>query len=137
MEIKTKLKKKFSISNTLLLVILACVFVMPAQVQATEAEPGIIDSGVCGDNLTWTLDEEGTLTISGEGDMYNYYWNDDYIDAYMAVDYIPEAYIDLETDRFGFENYAPWSPYGDNESIKEIVIENGVTSGSLALPYDG
>jgi len=26
-------------------------------------------SGTCGDNLTWTLDAEGTLTISGEGEM--------------------------------------------------------------------
>ena len=25
--------------------------------------------GTCGDNLTWTLDEDGTLTISGEGEM--------------------------------------------------------------------
>ncbi|MBR3629949.1 MAG: leucine-rich repeat protein [Oscillospiraceae bacterium] len=29
-------------------------------------------SGTCGENLTWTLDEEGTLTISGTGDMNNY-----------------------------------------------------------------
>lgn len=32
--------------------------------------PAIVDSGTCGkngDNLTWTLDEEGTLTISGMG----------------------------------------------------------------------
>ena len=29
-------------------------------------------SGTCGDNLTWTLDEEGLLTISGQGDMTDY-----------------------------------------------------------------
>ena len=30
------------------------------------------DSGTCGNNLTWTFTEsDGTLTISGEGDMYN------------------------------------------------------------------
>ena len=29
------------------------------------------DSGTCGDNLTWTyVEETGTLTISGSGDMY-------------------------------------------------------------------
>ena len=30
----------------------------------------IVDSGICGaegDNATWTLDSEGTLTVSGEG----------------------------------------------------------------------
>ena len=29
-------------------------------------------SGTCGENLTWTLDDAGVLTISGTGDMYNY-----------------------------------------------------------------
>ncbi len=29
-------------------------------------------SGTCGDNLTWNIDSEGTLTISGTGDMYDY-----------------------------------------------------------------
>lgn len=29
------------------------------------------DSGVCGDNVSWTLDN-GTLTVSGEGAMYDY-----------------------------------------------------------------
>lgn len=31
--------------------------------------------GTCGDNLIWTLDDNGTLTISGEGDMEDYYYN--------------------------------------------------------------
>ncbi len=29
-------------------------------------------SGKCGNNLTWTYDDGGTLTISGSGDMYDY-----------------------------------------------------------------
>lgn len=28
-----------------------------------------VDSGTCGENLTWTLDADGTLTISGTGEM--------------------------------------------------------------------
>lgn len=32
-------------------------------------------SGICGDNLNWTLDGD-TLTISGTGDMWNYFVND-------------------------------------------------------------
>lgn len=31
-----------------------------------------LGGGSCGDNLTWALTEDGTLTISGEGEMY---WN--------------------------------------------------------------
>ncbi|MBE6801796.1 MAG: hypothetical protein E7530_02800 [Ruminococcaceae bacterium] len=30
------------------------------------------NSGTCGENLTWTLDDNGTLTISGTGDMTNF-----------------------------------------------------------------
>ncbi len=29
-------------------------------------------SGTCGDNVTWTLDDDGTVTIRGKGDMTNY-----------------------------------------------------------------
>ena len=36
------------------------------------ASTTIVASGTCGDNLTWALDDEGTLTISGEGEM-DYY----------------------------------------------------------------
>ena len=31
-----------------------------------------VDSGKCGDNLTWTLDDIGTFVISGSGAMYEY-----------------------------------------------------------------
>ena len=31
----------------------------------------IVDSGKCGDNLTWTLDKDGLLEISGTGEMYD------------------------------------------------------------------
>lgn len=33
-------------------------------------------SGTCGENLTWTLDENGTLTISGTGPMKDYTYED-------------------------------------------------------------
>ncbi len=32
-------------------------------------------SGTCGAKATWTLDADGVLTISGEGDMQSYNWN--------------------------------------------------------------
>lgn len=42
----------------------------------TESEanltPQETKSGKCGKNLTWTLDESGTLTISGTGEMYDF-----------------------------------------------------------------
>ncbi len=60
----------------------------------------VVSSGSCGDNLIWTLDDEGTLTISGTGDMYDYY------------------------EHRG--EYAPW--YGLSAKIKSLVICDGVTS---------
>ena len=57
-----------------------------------------VPHGTCGENVTWKLDENGTLIISGTGDMYDYTFN--------------------ET--------APW--FDINSRIESIVIESGVTS---------
>jgi len=43
--------------------------------ESTESKNSIVDSGTCGENLTWTLDENGLLTISGTGEMENYAYN--------------------------------------------------------------
>ncbi|MBR5528019.1 MAG: leucine-rich repeat protein [Clostridia bacterium] len=63
-----------------------------------EEELNIVASGTCGENLTWTLDEVGTLTISGNGDMTNW------------------GLID---------NPSPWLM---SNKIKNIVVSDGVTS---------
>lgn len=74
------------------------------------AADGVIASGTCGDNLTWVVDEEWTLTISGEGEMMDY-----------AAHCAP------------WNKYA-YSPYPDSLLIQKIVVENGVTSiGSNAF----
>ncbi len=36
----------------------------------TMVEDPIVETGVCGDNLTWSVSSMGTLVISGEGEMY-------------------------------------------------------------------
>ena len=41
--------------------------------KSLEAMRGSVASGTCGDNLTWEMDGNGTLTISGTGSMYSYY----------------------------------------------------------------
>ena len=41
-----------------------------AELHCTEQE--FVDSGECGNDLTWTLDAAGLLTISGTGDMFDY-----------------------------------------------------------------
>jgi len=62
---------------------------------AANAENTI--NGTCGDNLTWTLDDAGTLTIRGTGDMAD--WRN--------------------------HNYVPWR--SKKNDIKSVIIENGVT----------
>ena len=59
------------------------------------------------DNLTWKLDADGTLTISGTGAMKNYDYSGD-----------------------------NQSPVYNNSSVKKVVIEYGVTSiGTAAFSY--
>ena len=43
---------------------------------ATNAAGTVTTSDQCGNDLTWTLDDQGVLTISGSGDMKNYYGSD-------------------------------------------------------------
>ena len=50
------------------LAVLMIVSILPA----TALAANIVDSGTCGAEVTWTLDSEGVLTISGSGDMYDY-----------------------------------------------------------------
>ena len=63
---------------------------------ATEETTAV--GGTCGDNLTWTLDDAGNLTISGTGAM----------------------------DDWTFDNHVPW--YENREIVKTVVVEAGVTS---------
>lgn len=56
------MKKK--IISIMLTLVMLCSFV-PCIAMAEE-----VASGECGDSVVWTLDDDGTLTISGSGDMY-------------------------------------------------------------------
>ena len=43
-----------------------------AETSGVAAQSYYVAGGQCGDDLTWTLDSSGTLTISGTGPMYGY-----------------------------------------------------------------
>lgn len=77
---------------SMLLAIFMVVGMLPTVVFAADT----VASGTCGTNVNWTLDSDGTMTISGEGAM------DDYITA----------------------SDAPW--YAHKDSIKAVKIAEGV-----------
>ena len=70
---------------------------------AKPVSASVVDSGTCGENATWELDDEGTLTISGTGDM------NDYTDSTAAG-----------------TNPPPWHTH--DKEIKRLVIEEGIIS---------
>ncbi len=67
-------------------------------IDAINVKASAAESGTCGENLTWTLSDDGTLTISGTGEMENY------LNEYKQ----------------------PW--HSDIALIKNIIINPGVTS---------
>ena len=72
------MKKTNKLWLALLLTVLVAALLAVGFTAAAEGEtPEIVESGYCGGegdgtNLTWTLDSEGTLTISGTGAMREY-----------------------------------------------------------------
>ena len=84
---------------------------MPISQKTAAEEAVIVDSGECGlygDNLVWQLDSNGVLTITGMGDMADYTW----------TNFVPTT---------------PWYAY--KNSIKKIVVEDGVTSVGKSAFY--
>ena len=50
----------------------------------TVQADGIVESGKCGDNVTYTFNSDGVLTISGSGDMYDYDYGYNYNDLFFT-----------------------------------------------------
>ncbi len=90
----------------LLSIIIAILMIVTTIPIAFAAD--VVASGNCGDNggnVKWTLDSDGTLTISGTGNMADY-----------------EGYPDV-----------PWADY--TSDVKKLIIEDGVTSISDHTAY--
>lgn len=92
---------------TALMLMLCMLVALTSEIFAAD----IVASGYCGGegdgtNLTWTLDSEGTLTISGKGKMADF-------NNHVGESY---SYGELE----------PWIAY--KNSIKKLVLGRGLTS---------
>lgn len=94
----------------MILTVIMIVAVFPVTVMAEEST--IVASGYCGadgdgSNLKWSLDDKGTLTISGTGAM------DDY------------QYYDESDGSTYVYHKSPWASYADD--IKSVVFKEGIT----------
>ena len=97
-------KGKIKLKKRLLSILLAAVLLLCAVPLGLVDTAWAASSGTCGkngDNVTWKLTSDGTLTISGTGKMKDY------------------------GDNYGM-SVAPW--YVGSSQVKTVIIEDGVTS---------
>ena len=94
--------KKIKIS----ILICSIVFIFILLNTGVLASETIVASGTFGDDLSWVLDDVGTLIISGDGEMAE----------------------------FSSEKAVPWYSY--TSDIKGVIIKSGVTSITGYAFYD-
>ena len=82
---------------------------------------GPIASGQCGDDLTWTLEENGTLTISGTGDMWN--WSNIDLAPWWSYCQYEITALDIRPGVTGIGEYA----FHSCGKLTEITVPEGVT----------
>ena len=140
---------KKRIVSFILAALLICTL-LPTSVFAA----GIVASGTCGaqgDNLAWSLDSDGTLTISGTGEMHDYYqqkkpWSDyneqiktvivksgvKSIGNYAFRECGDLTKVDIADTVRSIGNYA----FRDCSVLSSVVLRNGITSiGDYAFQF--
>lgn len=95
------MRKKVASMLTALCMTASMIAAVPFTARAEEM------GGTWGDNLTWTLDSEGVLRISGIGEM--------------------EEGLDLFAGGYAFDPPDKY-PWQGNKDIKKVIVEEGVTS---------
>ena len=88
---------------SILLAALMLLSALPLGMVDTAYAAAALASGKCGDSATWTLDNTGTLTISGTGATYNYDMDDDGNSA------------------------APWCTKARIQRVNKVVVNSGIT----------
>ena len=106
------------------------VLMIASLLPVTALAADIVDSGTCGaegdgSNLTWTLDSDGVLTISGSGDMHGYGSSGAPWHGRVKSAVIAEGVTSIS-----------WCAFYDCTSLTSVTIPDSVTSiGGYAF-YD-
>ena len=118
------------------------VLMIASLLPATALAADIVNRGTCGAEVTWTLDSEGVLTISGSGDMYNYGisgtpWYGSRSRVKSAV--IAEGVTSIGSYAFFYctsltsvtipdsVTYIDWSAFSSCKSLTSVTIPDSVT----------
>ena len=86
------------------------------------------NSGKCGDNLMWTLDDEGTLTIYGTGKMYD--WSNKEKSPWFKNAFIKTVNIENGVASIGYESF-----YGCSNIVTATFPDSLTSIGKFAF-YD-
>ena len=110
-------------------VVLACAVLMStvaAIIPGSETPFGITvgaadikDSGECGENINYTLNNKGTLTVSGTGAMYDYYFDDS---PFRDNSDIIKVIIEDGVTSIGY------SAFSSCTTLRTVIIPDSVTS---------
>ncbi len=119
-----RMRQKIIAIVTALVCSVGCIFSLPVirsnkvsaeETTATATADDIISSGKCGENVTWKLDDKGVLTISGEGDMYDY-------EEPAALPWYHNDYYSVVIEK-GVTSIGAYA-FSDSYSIKYMTIKN-------------
>ena len=124
-----------------LLSFVLAVLMIASLLPATALAADIVDSGTCGaegdgSNLTWTLDSEGVLTISGSGDMRDYDYSSPWYENGNQIQSVFMANGVTSIGSYAFErctSLTSVTSIGEDafefcNSLASVTIPNSVTS---------
>lgn len=115
------MKPRIYRSMVAVILLIRMLFSFPVTARADER---VITSGDCGENLTWVMDTEGTMTISGTGPM----------EVYEVPEDVPWAANILDIKKViiedGVTSIGDWAFFGA-ENLEEVVLAKSVTAIGL------
>ena len=123
----------WTVINVLFVTVYAAPFEMQnaikPNIQMYSSSSNIVDTGKCGEDLIWTLYEDGLLSITGTGDMYDYTLNSKPWENYK------NNITTLVLDE-GITSIGDYAFFDCNKITGNLTIPDSVTSiGSCAFAY--